>query len=84
MSHSTKKTPICGNSKAESKKLDKCFANRNLRREARESINTALNGDDLYGLVVLCLREASCNWSFAKDGKQFLHDREKFIEELRK
>ena len=83
MSNSYKHTPICGYSKAESDKKDKRFANRNLRRESKETINTALNNDALDGLVVPIMREVSCIWTFAKDGKQFF-DPLKHPKEMRK
>lgn len=83
MSHSFKKTYICGISKRESEKQDKRFANRNLRREAKEAINIALVSDTVDNLVVPIARETSCRWSFAKDGKQFF-DPAEHPEEMRK
>lgn len=83
MSHSYKKTPICGFSKAESNKKDKRFANRNLRRESKETINNALSMDNLDNLAVPIMRECSCVWAFAKDGKQFF-DPLKHPKEMRK
>lgn len=83
MSHSFKKTPICGFSKAESNKKDKRFANRNLRRESKETINNALSMDNLDNLVVPIMHECSCIWTFAKDGKQFF-DPLKHPKEMRK
>ncbi len=83
MSNSYKKTPICGITKAESEKKDKRFANRNLRREAKETINTALESDTFDALIVPIMREVSCRWSFAKDGKQFF-DPMKHPKEMRK
>jgi len=83
MSHSYKHTPICGWSKKESEKQDKRFANRNLRREAKEAINIALSSDTFDNLIVPIIREVSCRWSFAKDGKQFF-DPMKHPKEMRK
>lgn len=77
MSHSFKKTPVCGITTAASEKADKRKANRRLRRVIRQKL---LGGE---ADIMPNLREVSNVWSFAKDGKQYF-DRRKSADLLRK
>lgn len=65
MSRSYRKTPIAGNTKAESEKQDKRLANRQFRAALRRA---STDEDALIPLK----REVTSLWKFNKDGKQYL------------
>ena len=64
MSRSHQKTPIRGNTKAESEKQDKQHANRKFRRIVRQKMKA---GKDTLPQI----REVSNVWTFDKDGKTY-------------
>lgn len=64
MSRSKRRTPIFGNTTADSEKQDKRLANRRLR--ARERV-AAASGFELEP----SLRDVSDVWAFDKDGKRY-------------
>lgn len=64
MSRSHQKTPIRGNTIAESEKQDKRHANRKFRRIVRQKMKA---GEDTLPQI----REVSNVWKFDKDGKTY-------------
>ena len=66
MARSFRRVPIFGITTRESEKADKRWANRRLRRRAREVIS----GDKLSEMLPE-LREVSNPWSMAKDGRRY-------------
>ena len=78
MSKSRRKTPIVGNTTAESEKYDKRVANRKGRRVTKRHLAEM---EDDEGIPVR--NEISNTWNFQKDGKHYLRatgeDRERFM-----
>lgn len=69
MSKSSRKTPIFGNTTAETEKYDKRLANRRLRRIVRAVLENDKNIE-----ILPTLREVSNVWLFNKDGKRWQGD----------
>ena len=69
MSKSSRKTPIFGNTTAETEKYDKRLANRRLRRIVRAVLENDKNIE-----ILPTLREVSNVWVFNKDGKRWQGD----------
>ena len=67
MTRSRKRTPIQGNTLAESEQRDKHTAHRNKRRLVRQLVKTEQM--DLASIVDV--RDVSSTWSFAKDGRHW-------------
>lgn len=78
MARSRRKTPICGITCKESDKPGKTKASRALRAAMRGELARSLHGDNLEVLDVTAPlpREVSNVYSFPKDGKQYLKDRQ--------
>lgn len=87
MSRSRKKTPISGNTTADTEKDDKRIANRAFRRIAKRKLKNAQ--DDHEDCLPKDLNEVSNLWSFNKDGKTWwnpsLHgDKDWYLRMMRK
>lgn len=67
MSRSRRKTPITGNTTAESEKYDKRLANRAFRAKMKSALKK--EKEPLKNK----LESGYSTWDFAKDGKQYLH-----------
>jgi len=78
MSRSYRKTPICGNTKAESEKEDKKIANRSFRRKTKMQL---INSDEelLFNIRQVC----DGRGYYSKDGKQWI-DKEEHPDIMRK
>ena len=76
MSRSRRKTPITGNSKADSEKADKKICHRVFRAKERQALSQGK--EPPYHMA-----EASDDWMMAKDGRQ-LFDPDKHPELMRK
>lgn len=83
MSRSRRKTRITGITCKESEKKDKRIANRKLRRKTKRILNDT-PVEDLENEELPDLKEISDVWLFAKDGKQYLSDKEENEKYLRK
>ncbi len=68
MTHSRNRTPITGNTNAESEKEDKSLANRRLRRK----VKVQLRHEDSETVPIVAQKEVGNPWNWAKDGKHFL------------
>lgn len=79
MSRSRKKTPICGNTKAESEKGFKRLWHRAFRLAERMALGKVIPSDDDF--VPMLEREVSHIWSGEKDGKHYFGDSERMTEE---
>lgn len=67
MTRSRKRTPITGNTLAESEQRDKHNAHRNKRRLVRQLVKA----NELDLAAVVDVRDVSSTWSFAKDGRHW-------------
>jgi hypothetical protein len=67
MSRSRRKTPIFGNTTAESDREWKAKAARKLRHKVKQHLNATLDGDGFAGKRW----DAVNPWSFDKDGKHY-------------
>ena len=77
MARSRRKTPICGITCKESDRPGKAKASRALRAAMRTSLSRALLKENLDEMDVVAPlpREVSNVYSFPKDGKQYLKDK---------
>lgn len=71
MSRSRRKSPFMGVTTARSEKWDKQTANRRLRKHVNQilAVTDCFDVDYEFDLELPVLREVSCVWCFAKDGK---------------
>ncbi len=83
MGKSFRKRPIIGNA-ADTDKWDKQKANRNFRHKLKQQLKN-IPDELIHGKKVLPeLEEVSDNWSFNKDGKQYVDKPEIQKEIMRK
>ena len=70
MSRSRKRTPICGNTMADSEKKDKQLANRTYRSRVRTAIRSNWGREDIDDIADSVL-PVDGEWEFDKDGKHY-------------
>lgn len=73
MSRSYKKTPIAGQTTAESEKSDKKIWHRRFRHKTKDILRSMHNDADMMNDTVMPVEDEFSNiWSMSKDGKVYL------------